>query len=315
MSHWTDLAVCVIGIYVSFLTWAVLQERITTTPYGDDNRIFSASNAITGIQSTFACLTGYAFLRLRRGSRMPLVPRDYSLIRNYLLVAGFQALSVPFQYASLRYVDYVTMLLAKSCKLVPVMAVHLLLHRTRFPAYKFAVVGLVTIGVSIFSLYHPTSKSGPTSDSQAWGFLLLSINLLLDGLYNTTQDQMFKHHRGLTGPHMMTVLNFLTAVLGFGAVAISNQLHEVMWFAQHHPQVYRDIALFGICGAIGQVFVFLTLEKFGSLALVTTTVTRKMFSMVLSVVLFGHRLAPMQWVGVVVVFSGIIAEALAKRLK
>ena len=47
--------------------------------------------------------------------------------------------------------------------------------------------------------------------------------------------------------------------------------------------------------------------------LVTVTVTRKMLSMVFSVVAFGHSLSLMQMFGVGLVFSGIGAEAEVKR--
>lgn len=56
-----------------------------------------------------------------------------------------------------------------------------------------------------------------------------------------------------------------------------------------------------------------TLAKFGSLVLVTVTVTRKMLSMVFSVVAFGHSLSLMQMLGVGLVFSGIGAEAEVQR--
>jgi UDP-galactose transporter B1 len=60
----------------------------------------------------------------------------------------------------------------------------------------------------------------------------------------------------------------------------------------------------------------MTLSIFGSLLLVTVTVTRKMLTMILSVVWFGHRLTGMQWLGVALVFSGIGVEAeLSKREK
>ena len=55
---------------------------------------------------------------------------------------------------------------------------------------------------------------------------------------------------------------------------------------------------------------------FGSLFLVTVTVTRKMLTMIISVVWFGHSLGGMQWVGVACVFGGIGIEAeLGKREK
>lgn len=56
-----------------------------------------------------------------------------------------------------------------------------------------------------------------------------------------------------------------------------------------------------------------TLSKFGSLVLVTVTVTRKMLSMIFSVVAFGHSLSGMQWLGVGLVFGGVGAEAEMKR--
>lgn len=43
------------------------------------------------------------------------------------------------------------------------------------------------------------------------------------------------------------------------------------------------------------------------------TVTRKMLSMIFSVVAFGHSLSSMQWLGVGLVFGGIGAEAEMKR--
>lgn len=51
------------------------------------------------------------------------------------------------------------------------------------------------------------------------------------------------------------------------------------------------------------------MSTFSSVLLVTVTVTRKMFTMILSVVAFGHRLTQMQWLGVGLVFGGIGVEA------
>ena len=64
------------------------------------------------------------------------------------------------------------------------------------------------------------------------------------------------------------------------------------------------------------VFKVHTLSTFSSVLLVTVTVTRKMFTMILSVVAFGHRLSNMQWLGVGLVFGGIgIEGGIARREK
>ena len=60
----------------------------------------------------------------------------------------------------------------------------------------------------------------------------------------------------------------------------------------------------------------MTLSTFGSLLLVTVTVTRKMLTMIISVIWFGHSLSGMQWLGVGLVFGGVGIEAeLNKREK
>ena len=56
----------------------------------------------------------------------------------------------------------------------------------------------------------------------------------------------------------------------------------------------------------------MTLESFGSLVLVTVTVTRKMFSILLSVVWFGHHLSLGQWCSVGLVFVAIVWESSGK---
>ena len=41
--------------------------------------------------------------------------------------------------------------------------------------------------------------------------------------------------------------------------------------------------------------------------------TRKLFTMVLSVIVYNHKLTKGQWLGAVVVFAGISVEAFVKR--
>jgi UDP-galactose transporter B1 len=248
---------------------------------------------------------------------------DKKCLGQYMVVAVCQSLASPFAYASLRYVDYLTLLLAKSCKLLPVMALHLTVYRRKYPLYKYLVVLAITVGVCLFSVCHPStaaksakhaSLSVESSYSTMLGFLFLGINLFLDGFYNTTQDHMFHTNRKMSGPHMMCGLNAISTALTVAVLAtpVTRQLPEAIDFITDHPRVMVDILLFGICGALGQVFIFHTLEKYGSIILVTVTVTRKMFSMLLSVVWFNHSLQFGQWLGVMLVFAGIAAEAALK---
>ncbi|RMZ86894.1 hypothetical protein DV736_g5883, partial [Chaetothyriales sp. CBS 134916] len=354
------LLVCIGGIYATFLTWALLQERITTTPFECEPSLVSSSSSrpaapdteyfkfpifLNTIQSLLAFISGTLYLlAMATTSSGPLLLPSSHALAPLLLVAITQTLSSPFGYASLAHVDYLTFVLAKSCKLLPVMFLHVLLYQKRYPFSKYLIVFAVTAGVAIFTLYHPP-KVGKVStknaqNSSLYGLALLGISLGFDGLTNTTQDHIFgspKRYGRVTAPQMMAATNLLSCVLmttyllitphvpldyffsslSSGSTSVdSNTTHELasaVAFLQRHPRVLYDVLGFCVAGAIGQLFIFATLNRFGSLVLVTVTVTRKMLTMVLSVVWYGKSLTLGQWAGVGLVFGGIGTEAWIQR--
>jgi UDP-galactose transporter B1 len=204
------------------------------------------------------------------------------------------------------------------------------LYGKTFPLFKYLAVGLITFGVSVFMLTDPHKGSkgkgahGVASDSteersllsSLIGLVLLTANLMIDGVTNSTQDRIFSHHK-ISGQQMMFFMNVCSATLMAGYLIVSNpfthELSKAIAFCSEHPSVWYDIGLFALMGALGQVFIFYTLQTFGSLVLVTVTVTRKMLSIIISVVWFGHVLSGGQWLGVGIVFVGVCFEDLVKQ--
>jgi solute carrier family 35 (UDP-galactose transporter), member B1 len=268
------------------LTWAYLQEKLTTTPHGPPSatEVFQYPVFLNTIQSLFAATTGavYLYFNTRRGSPVPPVFPSRRIVWPLLLVAVTSSLASPFGYASLAHIDYITFLLAKSCKLLPVMLLHVTVFRTRYPLYKYLVVAAITAGVAVFTLHsgkkgkkHAALADDGDERNVAWGMLLLSINLLFDGLTNSTQDHVFSTFRPYTGPQMMCANNIMsTAVtasylllspwlvstpigqwLGMTVVGSSGELSEALDFMARHPTVWADVLGFAACGAVGQVFI------------------------------------------------------------
>ncbi|KAF4505415.1 hypothetical protein G6O67_007369 [Ophiocordyceps sinensis] len=339
-----QLVVSVAGIYASFLTWAFLQEKLTTTTYGPASapERWHFPVFLNTVQSVLAAGVGFVYLKLStpRGAAVAAVIPSRRILGPLALVAATSSLASPFGYASLAHIDYITFLLAKSCKLLPVMFLHITLFRRRYPLYKYLVVAAVTAGVAVFTLHSGRDKKNKASNSAddasnsyAWGLLLLSVNLLFDGLTNSTQDYIFQTFRPYSGPQMMCANNVMSTIvtgsylvaspflvatgvgdwLGMDVAGSAGELAGALGFMARHPSVWKDVLGFAACGAVGQVFIFYTLSTFSSVLLVTVTVTRKMFTMILSVVAFGHRLSRMQWLGVALVFGGIGVEAAIAR--
>jgi UDP-galactose transporter B1 len=69
--------------------------------------------------------------------------------------------------------------------------------------------------------------------------------------------------------------------------------------------VIYNIIEFGVTSAIGQIFIYQTIAHFGPLTCSIITTTRKFFTILASVVIFGHSLILRQWMGVSLVFLGL----------
>ncbi|KAK0666002.1 putative UDP-galactose transporter [Cercophora samala] len=274
------LVVCVAGIYASFLTWAYLQEKLTTTTHGPQGERFRFSVFLLTIQSLFAGLGGLVFtwVTTPAGQKMKSPIPNKGILPPLLLVAVTNALAAPFGYAALGHIDYITFILAKSCKLLPVMALHVTIFRKRYPLYKYLVVAAVTCGVAVFTLHSGSKKhkAGRGNSGQTgWGMLLLGINLLFDGLTNSTQDYIFGANREYTGPQMMAANNLLSGALTGGYLVLSpwlvrtgvgrwfgmdvtgggGELFAALEFLGRYPAVWRDVLGFAVCGCVGQVFI------------------------------------------------------------
>lgn len=232
------------------------------------------------MQSLFAATVGSVYLVLStpKGKAVPAVIPSRRILAPLALVAVTSSLASPFGYASLAHIDYITFLLAKSCKLLPVMLLHITVFRRRYPLYKYLVVAAVTAGVAVFTLHsgkkHNASKLSEDANV-AWGMLLLGINLLFDGLTNSTQDHIFQAFQPYSGPQMMCANNMMSTLVtglylvgspylvatglgewfGMDVTGSAGEMGAALDFMRRYPAVWKDVLGFAACGAVGQVFI------------------------------------------------------------
>lgn len=325
-SSFLHLIFCAAGIYGFFLTWGILQERITTMEYvsstisGQPGR-FKYFQVLNMIQAGFAALLAFLQILVQGlpicGTKEHPHRPTTLLFFSFLKIAICSSVASSLGYRSLRHLNYPTMILGKSCKLVPVMLMNFLIYRKRFEMYKYATVALITIGVSGFMLFEGDSggKSKGSGGNSLWGLGLLLTNLLMDGATNSWQDQLFLKYR-LKSQQLMMFMNLFSGLLLAISLIFytvlkpeSSQLMAAIQFFKHYPSALPDVFAFSLCGAMGQLFIFHTLEYFGSLSLVTITVTRKLFTILLSLFWFNHSVNHKQWACVALVFLALILES------
>lgn len=205
---------------------------------------------------------------------------------------------------SLRYVIYPVQILFKSCKPVPVLVLNTILGRT-YPIKKYVNVVIITTGVALFmGGGHSTSKNNDSSDSTLFGALILLISLIFDGITGSSEDKlMAKDH--VEPFDLMYNIQFGKAVISFVILLVTNQLP---YFFDTVQTGGINLIILGITGALGQVFVFITISKFGALNCAIIGLVRKMLSLIISFVFYGHVLNTIQSIGLLLALIAMIAN-------
>jgi solute carrier family 35 (UDP-galactose transporter), member B1 len=242
---------------------------------------------------------------------------------------------------ALSYVSYPTQALVKSCKMIPVMFGSIFIGKKRYTFLKYFSVALMTTGIVAFQFsgerLHSASFASMRTEDGRWGaavgMTLLFLSLGLDGATGPLQESL-RQHVSLNNMEQMLVNNAWGFLLMFSFSVVSGQLWPTVsddssrhmfpmihftayvspfvqiQYLAGHPAVARDLLLFGLCSACGQIFVFRTIREFSALTLTTITTTRKIFTILTSVLVYRHRLNSGQWWGMVVVVAGLLLETL-----
>eukprot|EP01052_Picozoa_sp_SAG31_P007727 SAG31_NODE_372_length_16598_cov_44.705982_18_plen_284_part_00 len=268
------LAFCVLGIYSSFLVWGWLQERLTKTPYtvtidGETSEErFVFITFLNVVQYSFAGLSAAALIGCGLvDSNRKL--RNYDLHAAIIPIAVTNSLGSQLGYASLNYISFPLHILAKSCKLVPVMAMGFFVNGTRYSRAEMLSVLAITIGLCVFAMKGSHDDKG----TQFFGIALVFANLTLDGWTNASQDKINKEHE--PSPHdMMVALNLWSVLLllpwtfyvipesittkSLDAIGVEESFRVgAGWLAadffRRHPDALIDMLAFCVAGAVGQV--------------------------------------------------------------
>jgi len=189
----------------------------------------------------------------------------------------------------------------------------MLINGKRHGVRELCAVLAITAGIMLFS-FGKSGKDGAQADHTGLGLLLVFLNLCCDGFTNATQDKMVKAY---AVPYLqlmlyMNVPSCAMLLLFLFNPHSSSGMAAVAYILENRSLIV-DILAFSVCGAVGQNFIFYTIKEFGSLTCQTITLTRKACQIFLSVIFFGHSIAPLQWCGCAVVFSGLALELHTKE--
>eukprot|EP01061_Rhynchopus_euleeides_P046729 TRINITY_DN899_c0_g1_i2.p1 TRINITY_DN899_c0_g1~~TRINITY_DN899_c0_g1_i2.p1 ORF type:complete len:367 (+),score=130.40 TRINITY_DN899_c0_g1_i2:43-1143(+) len=294
------------GIYACFLYYGSLQEDVFRYKSETGEKFkyiwfLQVLESLANVGFSFAYLAAMGFTRN--------IPHDM------FAMTGFTQVSAKYctNAALASGVSFPVATLAKSGKMVPVMIGSLLLGGATYSLREYIQVFAIVAGTAIVSLGGGKKKSG--GESTLWGVAFLAVSLICDGLTGGVQKRLKAKtaEKGVKlGPYdfmFWTNVYMLATALVFSIV---NWEVAGIAFCLRFPDVMWLIIKFSICSALGQSFIFYTIATFDPLVCTTVTTTRKIFSVLYSIVFKGNPLAPSGWFGVMVASGGILAEIMDK---
>jgi solute carrier family 35 (UDP-galactose transporter), member B1 len=299
---------CFVGIMASFVCYGLLMEYTTS----GGRKLHELSFLF--ITSALYTVTAAAGRYVRDETPTTIPPARFAIL-------GLTSMGSTFcSVRSLRYVIYPIQVLAKSCKPVPVMLMGAIMGK-KYPFRKYINVCLIVLGVALFTgggsgggkhkavaaNSTATEDAGPgenvdASPSQMLGIALLFVSLCFDGGTGAYEDKLMSVHS--VGPFdlMYNIQLGKTILAGIGLLVL-NQMHI---FVQMCQEMGFLLVALGLSGALGQVFIFVTISKFGALTCSIIGLARKVATLVASIYVYGHVLNGIQFTGLAICITSMI---------
>lgn len=192
MSKHLKLLVCFFGLQLSYVTWGVVQELLMTQEY-KPGRFRSATFCVFG-NRFLALFVALAFVLVKRfTNNKPLKEAPYYY---YAPSSISNSVSSWAQYEALKHVSFPSQVLSKSCKLIPVMIVGMLVNKKTYPLSEYVEAVLITLGVALFTLSEKSSESSHPGGQQDTlvGVVLLATYLMADSFTSQWQSKVYKSH-------------------------------------------------------------------------------------------------------------------------
>nr|CAG4643180.1 EOG090X05CU [Ilyocryptus agilis] len=292
---------CFGGLQISYLTWGVLQEKIMTREYvdGDHAETFRDSQFLVFVNRILAFILSGIYLLITHKQtaqhRTPLYKYSYCSVSN--------TLSSWCQYEALKFVSFPTQILAKSAKVIPVMLMGKLVSRTKYKDYEYATAVLISVGMTAFLL--GSSEGGKANSVTTFsGAVLLCGYLAFDSFTANWQSALFKEHHP-SSVQMMCGVNLMSCLFTSASLIQQGGFLYSLAFSARHPSFIVDCLLTAVSSALGQLFIFATIAKFGPVVFTIIMTVRQGLSILLSCIFYHHHISQIGLIGVLLTFFAL----------
>jgi len=293
---------CFGGLQASYLVWGVIQEKMMAESYGtSDASKFHDSQMLVFLNRGLSTILSAIVLFLNEGIQSKKSPPLYKY--SYCTVSNI--ISSWCQYEALKYVSFPTQVLAKTCKIIPVMLMGKLISGKKYQYYEYVTAIGIWIGMAVFQFFTENKHSDITTCMT--GVMLLVIYLASDSFTSTWQGKIFTQYQ-VTPMQMVFANSLLSSLLTSVSLYQVGSFKKTYTFIKEYPEFLTDCVILSVSSACGQLFIFKTISKFGPIVFTIIMTIRQGLSIIISCIRYHHPVGVMAALGIVFVFISLFVR-------
>lgn len=278
------------------------QKYYSVLPDGEEGHRFRDSQFLVFVNRVLAFLLSGAYLLATQQ------PRHLAPLYKYSFCSFSNIMSSWCQYEALKFVSFPTQVLAKASKIIPVMLMGRLVSRKSYECYEYVVAATISVGMVLFLLSRDHGDSASSSTVTTFsGIVILGGYMVLDSFTSNWQSELFRSYR-MSSAQMMCGVNLFSCLLTLVSLMQQGALLASINFMLRFRAFFYDCLLLSVCSATGQLFVFYTISQFGPVVFVIAMTVRQAVAVLLSCLIYGHRLSQLGLLGVVIIFAAVFAK-------
>lgn len=143
------------------------------------------------------------------------------------------------------------------------------------------------------------------------GLICLLGYLISDSFTSTWQDNLIRNYK-MSSMALMFITNAYSCIYTLVSLVSQDELKESIDFMFTYPEFTNHIILLSLASAIGQLFIFVTIQEFGALVFSLIMTTRQVLSILLSSIVFQHSLSLQSVVGISLIFFALFLQQYLK---
>uniref|UniRef100_A0A1I7YYK0 Adenosine 3'-phospho 5'-phosphosulfate transporter 1 n=1 Tax=Steinernema glaseri TaxID=37863 RepID=A0A1I7YYK0_9BILA len=322
LKNCATFAVCFLGIQGTLIVMGLYQERLMTQGYRKTStegttvlEKFGDTQFLMLMNRLFSMVIYGAYIFYNHRRQPPHVPPYY--VHSFTSLSN--TMSSWCQYEALKYVSFPIQTICKASKIIPTMIMGRLLRKERYSMVDYLCAFALAGGASIFFLAssngHKSAPGAAADYSWVSGIILMVMYLSFDAFTPNWQKSLFDTKPKISKYQMIFGTSLFSAILCVVSLAEQATLFSSFEFFLNHEGFMQDVFLLSLSGAVSQMFIYTTIQKFGPIIFTIIMTVRQILSIIISTLYFGHGMTWIGIVGFVIVFASIFAGHCLKYQK